>query len=195
MPDLSFIARSLQPFMQSGGIETMDGAEPSAPLDDLGDSIGGSVEQLSELFSPQEEINSKFAQRNANIAKNIRSFSGISDSLSDIALKSGNPIAMGVGAAFKIGDSLTRGSTDEFGVIKDKGKAIVGSILNPVSGISNLVSQGQRKTAKERFVNTEISSKRAEAQVAGNKITNSIPKYTPPSYGRVGRKLTKFTVK
>jgi len=164
------------------------GQEPSAPFNLSEDS----VDQVSELFSSQDKMNSTFAERNKNIVKQMGITSKISDTLSSAAMKSGNPIAMAAGAVMKVGSAVGKSSRDEFGVVKDKGKAIVGGILNPIDGVSTLLGQNDRKEAKNRFVNTELASKRAETQVAGNRITNSIPRYNPPSYGRFGLKIKRF---
>lgn len=175
---------AIQGVGKMSGIE-MQEAEPSAPSGVL----GGLLEQGTDILSPQQEINSKFAERNKNIIKGMKNIDSLSDTLSGAAMKSGNPIAMATGALMKVGSAVGKSAEDEFGVVKDKGKAIVGGILNPIRGLSTAFGQKDRKEAKTRFVNTELASKAAEAQVAGNKITNSIPRYTPPGYGRFGRKL------
>ena len=169
--------------------------EPAAPPLDSGNmlsEISGSVGNIADALSPQTELNEKYLSRNKDIANEISRTTQISDTVGNVAGKFG-PVGAIVGAGLGIGSALSKSATDEFGVVKDSGKAIVGGILNPIEGIGNLIGQKGRREARDKFINTEVRSKQAENQVAGNKITNSIPKYTPPSYGRFGRKLTKFT--
>jgi len=178
-----------------GKLPMMDIPEPAAPPGDMGDILSTAskaVGSISSALMPQTEVNEKFMSRNQNIEKQIAGATQTSDAVQGVVSKLG-PWGAAVGAAMGVGTALSKSATDEFGVVKDSGKAIIGGILNPIEGISTLIGQKERRESKERFVNTEIQSKKAENQVAGNKITNSIPKYTPPSYGRFGRKLTKFT--
>ena len=199
MPDLSF----KQQFTGQEAIEFAtndDGKlpmmpEPAAPPSDMGNVMGqvmGGVGKVADALSPQEELDQKFISRNKNITDQIAKTTGISSAVEGIASKIPG-WGMIAAAGLKVGGALMQGSKDEFGVVEDKGKAIIGGILNPIEGISTLTQNKERKEAKERFVNTEISSNIAENKVAGNRITNSIPKYTPPSYGRFGMKLTRFT--
>jgi hypothetical protein len=157
--------------------------------------IGDAVSSVMSAISPKDDINAKFMERNKDIQRSIESMSGVSSGLSKAALSSGNPIAMGVGALMMGGSALTKSATDEFGVIEEgeKGKAILGSILNPIEGLPMLFNQKKRLAAKNKFINTETNANLAEGRQQGNIISNSIPKYTPPAYGKFGRKLTKFT--
>lgn len=199
MADLSFLSPKLQQSAIQGGIEIpeelpeLDMTEPSAPSMNPLDLVSKGVGQVANMITPQDEVNEKFMSRNKNIAQQLKRESGLSSTLSNAAMKSGNPIAMGIGASLLAGDKLVEGATDEFGVVQDSLKGIIGGVLNPIKGVSTLMNQKGRREQRDKFVNTEMASKRAETQVAGNKITNSIAKYTPPSYGRFGRKLTKFT--
>lgn len=171
--------------------------DPAGPQGDSGglgvmEGITNLPATAIEALSPQEELNQNFMNRNKNIMNQIQGASKVSDVASSVASKFGLP-GMIVSAGLQAGSALNKSATDEFGVVKDTSKAIAAGILNPITGISTLAGQKERREAKTQFVNTEIASKRAENQVAGNKITNAIPKFTPPSYGRFGRKLTKFT--
>lgn len=200
MPNLNFKLPDLQAIAPQSGIQmsnlptSLSMPDPSGPQGDSGGlDIGNIAEEFVGELSPQDDLNQKFMDRNKNISRNIQGFNKASSAISSAALKSGNPFAMLAGAGLAAGSALNKSATDEFGIVKDRGKAIIGGILNPITGLSTAFGQKERKEAKTQFVNTEIASKRAENQVAGNKITNAIPKYTPPSYGRFGRKLTKFT--
>lgn len=171
--------------------------DPSGPQEDSGGL--GLIKDITSLpatviggLSPQEELNQKFMNRNRNIMNQIQGAGKISDTAANIAGKLG-PWGMLASAGLQAGSALNESATDEFGIVKDTGKAIVAGVLNPITGLSTAFGQKERREAKTQFVNTEIASKRAENQVAGNRITNAIPRFTPPSYGRFGRKLTKFT--
>ena len=201
MPDLSFKVPDLNSqFTGQELINSIPGKlpmlpEPAAPPLDSSDLLGevtGGVGKIADALSPQTELDEKFMGRNQNIAGQIAKTTQISDTVGNIANKLG-PFGMIASAGLSVGSALSKSATDEFGVVDDSAKAIIGGILNPIEGVSSLINQGERREARTKFVNTEISSKRAENQVAGNRITNAIPKYTPPSYGRFGRKLTKFT--
>ena len=201
MAGLDFRLPKLNPIGPKSGItmsdlpEQLSISDPSGPLGDssgLLDMAGDIGKGIEQGLSAQDELNQKFMQRNQNIARNIKGFGQASDVASGIASKLG-PIGAIVGGGLKIGSALNKSSTDEFGVIKDPVKQALSTVLNPITGISTLLGQKERQEKKTAFAKTEIQSKKAENQVAGNKITNSIPQYTPPSYGRFGRKLTKFT--
>jgi hypothetical protein len=158
------------------------------------DIVGNTAFGIMNAFSPQQKVNAEFMNRNPNINTQMKRIGGISNTLSSAGLKSGNPIAMGVGAALKIGSGLSNSAKDQFGVVKDSGKAIVGGMLNPIEGISTLLNQNEIKDAKTKFVNTEVNKSISDTTRTGNAISNSIPQYQAPGYGKLGMKLkTKFS--
>jgi hypothetical protein len=167
---------------------------PSNFLSGNNDIVGNATSGIIDAFSPQQKVNAEFMNRNPNINTQMKRIGNISNTLSSIGLKSGNPIAMGVGAALKIGSGLSNSAKDEFGVVKDSGKAIIGAMLNPIEGISTLLNQSEIKDSKKRFVNTEINKNIVDTAKTGNAISNSIPQYQAPGYGKLGMKLkTKFS--
>ncbi len=200
MPGLDFTLPKLEAIAPQSGIQmntpldNLSMSDPSGPQEDSGGfGISRGVGKAISALSPQDDLNQKFMDRNKNIMNQIQGASKASSTISKAALSSDNPFAMLAGVGLMAGDALNKSATDEFGVVKDSGKAIAAGLLNPITGISTLLGQKERRADKSAFVSSEIASKTAENQVAGNKITNAIPKFTPPSYGRFGRKLTKFT--
>jgi len=157
-------------------------------------SAGGTAGGILDAFSPQAKVNEDFITRNQNIQTQLNRASGLSSGLANAGLQSGNPIAMGVGAALKVGDALTKSATDEYGVVDDSAKAIVGGIMNPIQGLSTLIGQRDRREARDRFVNRGVASEMTETTRTGNAISNSLPEYKSPGYGKNGMKLTtKFS--
>ena len=194
IPDLSSQFTGQELIDQYPKLEMMDteGDPPELGGDGMLGDIAKGVSSIAGAFLPQEQVNAEFISRNKNLERGMFGASQITNTLSSIGLKSGNPLLAGLSAGLMVGEKVVGSSLDEFGVVKDKTKAILGGLANPISAINAFANQGQRKEAKTQFVNTKLSEKRAQNQVAGNRITNSIPKYTPPSYGRFGGKLGKF---
>ena len=164
---------------------------------DQGKGIAGAAGGIIDTLSPQQKTNDEFLSRNQNIAGQLNKTAGLTKGISNAALMSGNPIAMAAGAAMKIGSGLTKSATDEFGVVKEglgnKLKSYAGAMFNPLE-MTSLLNQDDRREAKTTFANTEVATAKAENTRVGNQISNSVPRYTAPSYGRKGLKLTsKFS--
>ena len=118
----------------------------------------------------------------------------IAGGLSNAAISSGNPYAMAAGVVLKASNALNKSAQDEFGVIKDSGKAIAAGILNPIQGVATALGQKKRREARDQFISTKVSGNLAENRAAGNAISNSIPEYQAPGYGKHGMKIsTKFS--
>lgn len=186
MPDLPQI-NTIAMSGQRGGGMSAGGME----------AIAGGASSIIDALTPQEKVNQEFMSRNQNVMNQINTTDKLTSGVSNAALSSGNPYAMAAGLLMKGGSALTKSATDEFGVGK-KGfgntlKRHAGAMLNPIELVS-LLNQDERKESKERFVNTEVATKTSQNQELGNTISNSLPRYQAPSYGRQGLKLiSKFS--
>jgi hypothetical protein len=186
MPELPQINTVAMPEQKGGGMG-------AGALGAIGQGAGSIIDALT----PQEKVNQEFMSRNQNIQKQLDTTSQLTSGISNAAMATGNPFAMAGALAMKGGSALAKGATDKFGVTKEgfgnKLKHIAGATLNPVELIG-LLNQGDREKSKNRFVNTEVASKTSQNQELGNVISNSLPQYQAPSYGRQGLKLiSKFS--
>jgi len=159
-----------------------------------GQGAAGGLGGMIDSFMPQRNVNEEFLERNKDIAAGMGRMDSITDTISSAALSSGNPWAMAGGLVLKGASALGKSAQDEFGVIKDKGKAIAAGILNPIQGVATLLGQDKRKEAKQQFIGRKSAEALTSSIQTGNEISNSIPQYQPPGYGKQGMKLkTKFS--
>jgi len=159
-----------------------------------GQSAAGGLGGIVDSFMPQNNVNEEFLERNKDIAAGMGRMDSITDTISSAALSSGNPWAMAGGLVLKGASALGKSSQDQFGVIKDSGKAIAAGILNPIQGVATLLGQKKRREARDRFIGQNMGTAITENTQTGNTISNSIPQYQPPGYGKQGMKLkTKFS--
>ena len=163
-----------------------------------GQGVAGAATGILDSIGGQNKTNEEFFNRNRSLATQIGNVDKISAGLSKGAMASGNPIAMAVGAGLMVGDKFTKGGTDQFGINKDdfgsKFKRGVGMVLNPITGVNSMLNQDELQGSKDRFINNNVQTSIAENKSIGNSISNSIPKYTAPAYGRSGMKLkSKFS--
>lgn len=115
-------------------------------------------------------------------------------------LGSGNPTAMGVGAALKglraIDNKLLRGDD---GLYRSNAAKWVSSIVNPTMLVRNIASGemfGSRALRRDMNLAklAEENEKILRNQQVGAQIQNSIPRFQAPAYGRRGMKFrTKFS--
>jgi hypothetical protein len=113
-----------------------------------------------------------------------------------LSLMGFDPLTAGVGASFAAGSALLGSATNEHGVVdrQNRGKAIIGGILNPIQGLTTLARQPRARREQDRFRANERAASRYNADKEGAFIQNTTPKYQPLPYGRKGLK-TKFSSK
>lgn len=161
---------------------------------------------ISSAVRPTE-ANIKFLERNAGIAKKFRAKNTIDDirgQASSLAISTGNPIAMAVGAADTLGRTVDKLSKDEFGIYKSTGAQVADRILDPIGNITDIFTGGydqkKLKKARDTFYNIETKNQIADVRDFGAGTQSLLPRYTAPSYGQRrlasgGMKLrTKFSM-
>lgn len=119
-----------------------------------------------------------------------------------------------VGAGMKLGQGIGKQTTDEYGLYKSKGAEVVDNVFNPSTHlqgwkdffdkpdagqlVNNLTlgvfgsnrRQRELERLKRRYEFDKIMTGAAKNEQAGAAMSNSLPAYQAPRYGKDGMKLT-----
>lgn len=161
----------------------------------MGKMISGGINQMTSSIG--SDINEDFLRRNRDVASQFGVKSGLSnasDMLSTKLLGSGNATGAIVGGAMQAGKALLNSATDEYGVFNkgDKWKGVLGTVLNPIKGISTMMNQKKLTDARDQYITSNARTQSLGSRQAGIAAQSQ---YQPVPYGKMGRKLTKFSVK
>lgn len=213
MPDMSAIGDKMQGTLQ--GIESWKGkigAQNAQWLQrqkniEKGIGIAGGVSSLlGGIAEGPEPLEAGTPGLNKILERNMK-VNNIMDAGADLALESGNPVGMAIGAGIKIANFGENLAKDEYGRWKSKGAAFAAN-LNPITAAKTAISNvgalfgGQTQQQKiQQEVDRMDSLKRAQSITknvdAGNQLRQSLPTYQPPQYGKGGlkfhRNLSKFS--
>lgn len=155
---------------------------PFDPKNPFGEETQAALEGLPQLDEAGQFLESSGANKGKGLA------SGIAGAASSIP-GWGSLIGAGIQLTQGIDDSMK----DEFGIYKSAGREALGTVLNPVGTISNLIaggpSQSELKQKKKVFDFQNMNSKMTQNAEAGAMMKNSLPVYQAPAYGEQGLKL------
>jgi hypothetical protein len=160
---------------------------------DMMQAVGAATNSLGKMAGTS--ANAEFAAKHKDINQALGTTDAISSGASSILHSIPSPFTQLAAFGLDAGSALADSSRDEYGVVTNTGKAIAAGILNPIEGVNMLMNNKKNKASKEKFLFEKDEKEAGERELAGTKIRNSIPTYSPPAYGRAGLKFrSKFSI-